>query len=90
MYLPIIKIKYALAISIISLVTQVVSVMPVIDNHPPPLRKHVNLKLKQLQKENERCEKIEKENLLLLKKLNCIMKTRNVDNYWNTPQPKYK
>lgn len=65
------------------------SALPAIDNHPPMNRNHVSHKLKKHQKENERIEKIEKDNLILLKRLSYIMRTNRVDNYWTTPQPKY-
>lgn len=58
------------------------------DNKPPIPRRHVELKLKQLQKEKERIRKIENDNFLLLRKLSHIMKTNRVDNNWTIPQPK--
>lgn len=53
------------------------------------IRNHINAKWKKQQKESERCKKIEKENQLLLKKMNYIMKTSRVDNNWTTPQPRF-
>lgn len=64
------------------------SATPVVDNRQPVPRRHVEIKLKQLQKEKERCRKIENDNLLLLRKLSHIMKTSRVDNNWTIPQPK--
>ncbi|XP_050296561.1 uncharacterized protein LOC126736310 [Anthonomus grandis grandis] len=61
---------------------------PVIDTKSPPFRGHVALKLKKLQKENERTEKIERDNLILLQKLRHIMTTHWSDNYL-APQPTF-
>ncbi|KAG5889806.1 hypothetical protein JTB14_031354 [Gonioctena quinquepunctata] len=68
---------------------KVQSALPAIDTGPPPYRDHVNVKLKKQQKEKERCKKIEKDNYLLLQKLNYITRTSRVDNRWKTPQPNF-
>ncbi|CAG9763994.1 unnamed protein product [Ceutorhynchus assimilis] len=60
----------------------------VIDTKSPPHRGHVAVKLKKLQKENERSQKIERDNLILLQKLNHIMTTHWLDNYL-PPQPTF-
>ncbi|KAK4880319.1 hypothetical protein RN001_008465 [Aquatica leii] len=65
------------------------SAAPVIDNRPPANREHVITKLKRKQTEIERCSQIEKDNLILLRKLNFITRTNRVDNYWSTPQPNF-
>ncbi|XP_018331577.1 uncharacterized protein LOC108741309 [Agrilus planipennis] len=68
---------------------KVLSAYPAIDNKPPEPRVHVAIKHKKIQKENERCLKIEKDNFLLLKKLCWIMKSNRVDNYWSEPLPNF-
>lgn len=65
------------------------SALPAIDDKPPAYYNHVALKLKRQQLERERITKIEKENLILLRKLNHIMKTCRVDHFWTIPQPEY-
>lgn len=73
----------------INLKLKVSSALPAIDDKPPASYNHVSLKLKKQQKETERLVKIEKDNLTLLRKLNHIMKTSRVDNYWVSPPPEY-
>lgn len=65
------------------------SALPAIDVGPPKNRIHVSYKLKKQQKEIERCNKIEKDNLKLLQRLRSCMSTSRVDNSWATAQPKY-
>lgn len=66
------------------------SALPAIDNRQPLSRAHVALKLKKKQKEEERVSKIERENLILLKRLRHIMKTNKIDNHRDTePSPKF-
>ncbi|KAH1000914.1 hypothetical protein HUJ04_013183 [Dendroctonus ponderosae] len=67
---------------------KVLSATPVIDTKSPPHRPHVALKLKKLQKEEERSRKIERDNLMLLQKLNYIMAKHWQDNYL-PPQPTF-
>lgn len=47
------------------------------------------MKLKKQQRENERCKKIERDNFILLQKMNYITRTSRVDNEWKTPQPTF-
>ncbi|XP_066154009.1 uncharacterized protein [Euwallacea fornicatus] len=61
---------------------------PAIDTKAPALRPHVAIKLKKLQKESERAQRIENENLILLQRLKHIMGTHWVDNYL-PPQPTF-
>ncbi|XP_066249520.1 uncharacterized protein [Euwallacea similis] len=61
---------------------------PAIDTKAPALRPHVAVKLKKLQKESERAQRIESENLILLQRLKHIMGTHWVDNYL-PPQPNF-
>ncbi|XP_044266112.1 uncharacterized protein LOC123012333 isoform X2 [Tribolium madens] len=68
---------------------KVQSAGPAIDTRPPLPRQHVTLKLKKKQKEEERCQEIEKNNFNLLKRLSYVMRTSRVDNYWTTPQPNF-
>lgn len=65
------------------------SALPAIDTSPPAHRSHVTIKLKKQQKENERCSKIERDNFLLLQKMDYIMKTSRLDNFWRTPRPNF-
>ncbi|XP_030745441.1 uncharacterized protein LOC115874418 [Sitophilus oryzae] len=62
--------------------------VPVVDNKSPPHRRHVAVKLKKLQKEDERSRRIEKDNLILLRRLNHIMTNHWLDNYL-PPQPNF-
>lgn len=66
---------------------KVQSALPAIDNRQPLSRAHVALKLKKKQHEEERVAKIERENLILLKRLRHIMKTNKVDNYRDAEPP---
>ncbi|CAH0557142.1 unnamed protein product [Brassicogethes aeneus] len=66
---------------------KVQSAVAAIDNKPPLIRQHVNAKLKKQQREKERILKIERENFLLLQRLNSVTKKNRVDNHWKTPQP---
>ncbi|KAF5277735.1 hypothetical protein FQR65_LT03715 [Abscondita terminalis] len=68
---------------------KVKSALPTIDNRPPVSREHVMNKLKRKQTEVERCSQIERDNLILLRKLNHITRTNRVDNYWTIPQPNF-
>ncbi|KAK5647108.1 hypothetical protein RI129_005572 [Pyrocoelia pectoralis] len=65
------------------------SAAPVIDNRPPASREHVAIKLKRKQTEIERRMQIERDNLILLQKLNSLTCKNRVDNYWATPQPNF-
>ncbi|XP_060517986.1 uncharacterized protein LOC132696892 isoform X2 [Cylas formicarius] len=67
---------------------QVQSASPVVDNKSPPFRGHVRVKLKKMQKEKERMNKIEGENFLLLKKMSYITQKHWMDN-WLPPQPNF-
>ncbi|KAL1501887.1 hypothetical protein ABEB36_007127 [Hypothenemus hampei] len=67
---------------------KVLKARPVVDTRSPPERPHVTTKLKKLQKEYERSKAIERDNFILLQKLNYIMSTHWLDNYLG-PQPKF-
>ncbi|CAB3365373.1 Hypothetical predicted protein [Cloeon dipterum] len=66
---------------------KVKSAKAVIDSGPPKERGHVTLKLKKLQFEEERTEKIEKDNIRLLQRMAAIMSTSRLDNRWLTDPP---
>lgn len=66
---------------------KVQSAQPAIDNRQPLSRAHVAVKLKRKQKEEDRISKIERENLILLRRLGYIMKTNTVDNRWDASLP---
>ncbi|KAB0797868.1 hypothetical protein PPYR_08861 [Photinus pyralis] len=68
---------------------KVKSAAPVIDNRPPVSREHVAVKLKRKQTEIERQTKIERDNLILLQKLQSLTRKNRVDNYWQTPPPNF-
>lgn len=68
---------------------KVESALPAIDTHPPLYGSHVKVKLKKIQKEQERSQQINYENFLLLQKLNYITRTSRVDNTWKNPQPNF-
>ncbi|XP_039279792.1 uncharacterized protein LOC111060105 isoform X2 [Nilaparvata lugens] len=63
--------------------------LPAIDVSPPTERAHVTCKLKKLQKEAERCSRIEKDNFTLLQHLSSIMHTSRVDNMWIEAPPNF-
>ncbi|XP_008474780.1 uncharacterized protein LOC103511817 [Diaphorina citri] len=65
------------------------SALPAIDVKSPESRDHVTLKRKKIQKEYERCKKIEHDNFILLKHLDTIMTKCRVDNTWETPPPDF-
>lgn len=67
---------------------KVESAAPAIDFHPPPERAHITQKLKKLQKERERTEKIERDNIRLLQRLGAIMSKKRLDNIWTHARPK--
>ncbi|KAL1373460.1 hypothetical protein pipiens_018646 [Culex pipiens pipiens] len=62
---------------------------PAIDFHPPPERAHITQKLKKLQKERERKEKIERDNIRLLQRLGAIMSKKRLDNIWTQARPNF-
>lgn len=68
---------------------KVETALPAIDVRPPAPRCHVTYKLKKLQKENERCARIEQDNFTLLQHLRHIMETNRVDNYWVDAPPNF-
>ena len=59
----------------------------VIDSGPPKERGHVTHKLKKLQVEDERTERIEHDNVRLLQRMASIMRTNRLDNRWITEPP---
>ncbi|XP_064615383.1 sperm axonemal maintenance protein CFAP97D1-like [Liolophura sinensis] len=60
---------------------KVKEVRSVIDTKAPATYMHLHLKLKKLQLQEERLATIERDNRILLEKMNCIMRTRGrVDN----------
>ncbi|XP_058449833.1 uncharacterized protein LOC131429617 [Malaya genurostris] len=62
---------------------------PAIDFHPPPERAHIIQKLKKQQKERERTEKIERDNIRLLQRLGSIMSKKRLDNIWTQARPNF-
>ncbi|XP_055614324.1 uncharacterized protein LOC129760695 [Uranotaenia lowii] len=62
---------------------------PAIDFHPPPARAHITQKLKKQQKERERTEKIERDNIRLLQRLGAIMSKKRLDNIWTHTRPNF-
>ncbi|XP_054283272.1 uncharacterized protein LOC129000334 [Macrosteles quadrilineatus] len=68
---------------------KVETALPAIDVRPPAQRHHVTCKLKKLQKEAERCERIHHDNFTLLQHLSGIMKTNRLDNYWVEAPPNF-
>lgn len=62
---------------------------PVIDFYPPSEYSHITTKLKKLQKESERQEKVNKDNLRLLQRLGEIMTTKRLKNFWEHPRPSF-
>jgi hypothetical protein len=62
---------------------------PVIDFYPPSEYSHITTKLKKLQKESERQEKVNKDNVRLLQRLGSIMTTKRLKNFWENPRPSF-
>lgn len=68
---------------------KVQSAGPAIDFYPPNDYPHITAKLKKLQKESERQEKVNKDNIRLLQRLGNIMITKRLKNYWDSPRPSF-
>lgn len=62
---------------------------PAIDFYPPNDYPHITAKLKKLQKESERQDKVNKDNIRLLQRLGSIMTTKRLKNYWENPRPSF-
>jgi hypothetical protein len=62
---------------------------PAIDFYPPSEFPHITMKLKKLQKESERQEKVNKDNIRLLQRLGSIMTTKRLKNFWEKPRPAF-
>lgn len=62
---------------------------PVIDFYPPSEYSHITIKLKKLQKEAERQEKVNKDNVRLLQRLGSIMTTKRLKNFWEHSRPSF-
>jgi len=67
----------------------VLSALPAIDFGPPADRHHVTCKLKKLQWEGERRQKIEEENFKLLQRMGAIMNKNRLGNHWQIPPPDF-
>lgn len=68
---------------------KVIKAVPRIDFSPPAEHVHVTLKLKKAQKELERRQQIEHENIRLLQRLGSIMNKKRIDNFWSQPRPNF-
>lgn len=68
---------------------KVQSIGPAIDFYPPTDYPHITAKLKKLQKESERQDKVNKDNIRLLQRLGSIMTTKRLKNFWNSPRPSF-
>lgn len=68
---------------------QVLTALPAIDFGPPTERRHVTCKLKKLQWEGERRNKIEEDNFKLLQRMGSIMRRNRLENHWETPPPDF-
>lgn len=68
---------------------KVKSAGPRIDFSSPPIYPHVMVKMKKIQKENERKASIERENVRLLQKLGAIMNMSRLENFWNSTRPNF-
>lgn len=60
-----------------------------IDFNPPCEYPHITMKLKKFQKENERQDKINRDNIRLLQRLGSIMTTKRLKNFWPSPRPNF-
>jgi hypothetical protein len=68
---------------------KVQSAGPAIDFYPPNDYPHITAKLKKLQKESERQDKVNKDNIRLLQRLGSIMTTKRIQNFWPSPRPSF-
>jgi hypothetical protein len=68
---------------------KVETVGPRIDFYPPTDYPHITAKLKKLQKESERQDKVNKDNIRLLQRLGSIMTTKRLQNFWQSPRPSF-
>lgn len=68
---------------------KVQSAGPAIDFYPPNDYPHITAKLKKMQKESERADKVHKDNIRLLQRLGSIMTTKRLKNYWDSPRPSF-
>ncbi|CRK94529.1 CLUMA_CG008032, isoform A [Clunio marinus] len=68
---------------------KVQSAGPAIDFYPPNDYPHITEKLKKVQKESERQDKVNKDNIRLLQRLGSIMTTKRLKNFWDTPRPSF-
>lgn len=68
---------------------KVANAEPAIDFDPPNEYPHITLKLKKFQKENERQEKVNRDNIRLLQRLGAIMTTKRLMNFWKSPRPSF-
>lgn len=68
---------------------KVQSAGPAIDFYPPNEYPHITAKLKKLQKESERQDKVNKDNIRLLQRLGSIMTTKRLKNFWDAPRPSF-
>lgn len=68
---------------------KVQSAGPAIDFYPPNDYPHITAKLKKLQKESERQDKVNKDNIRLLQRLGTIMTTKRLKNFWDAPRPSF-
>jgi len=67
---------------------KVQSATPAIDFRPPSTHPHITVKLKKVQRECERRQQIETENIRLLQKLGAIMNGKRIENFWQQSRPK--
>jgi hypothetical protein len=82
------KVKFHFIFNIFANIkTQLRAATAVIDSGPPKERGHVTMKLKKMQFEEERIEKIELDNVRLLQRMASIMRTSRLDNKWITEPP---
>lgn len=65
------------------------NIQPAIDFQQPTEFPHIAMKLKKLQKESERQEKVNKDNIRLLQRLGSIMTTKRIKNFWDKPIPNF-
>ena len=68
---------------------KVQSAGPAIDFYPPNDYPHITAKLKKLQKESERQDKVNKDNIRLLQRLGSIMTSKRLQNFWTSPRPSF-
>ncbi|CAB3237673.1 unnamed protein product [Arctia plantaginis] len=61
-----------------------------VDTRAPAARPHVALKLKKASQEQDRTNRVQRDNYTILQRLERIMKVNRLDNRWSKPLPNFQ